>query len=366
MANKLHEGAGSLALAVAENARHRDFEIIVQNRQRHAAEKGKCRDVPIKKSFRRLRRIGLDEAGVRMRQVEAEHMQLHPYAADDAKAFAEVDLRMARRMGQRHEDLARPAAGDTNVILHYGITAGNTVLAPQPFENTLRGVPLLRRRRLIGFRDRVDDRYEQSELRPLRSLGSHIAGRRRIAAHFGNRIPAQSENPRRLAPALPFDEDKPSNRCVNLHREHPRPSLFESDFEKVRPRKWPGFTPPRATALCRRSVAYDCSAAYSLLVDAPDPLQVANIERVLGAAVARMLALELAMGLLLGLGLFQHDELGLGQYRAFLGALGLQRFEPLVHGLEVMTLPHATQPAGETVNPRFLSSLAQASAALEP
>src|SRR3977135_3899972 len=79
MANKLREGAGSLALAVAENARHRDFEIIVQNRQRYAAEKGKCRDVPVKKSFRRLRRIGLDEAGVRMRQVE--HMQLHPYAA---------------------------------------------------------------------------------------------------------------------------------------------------------------------------------------------------------------------------------------------------------------------------------------------
>src|SRR5580693_2744834 len=210
MANKLREGAGSLALAVAQNARHRDFEIIVQNRQRYAAEKGKCQNVPIKKSFRRLRRIGLDEAGVRMRQVEAEHMQLHPYAADDANAFAEVDLRMARRMGQRHEDLARPAAGDPNVILHYGITAGKTVFEPQPFENPLRGVPLLRRCRLVGLQDRVDDRYEQSELRPLRRLGSHITGRRRIAAHLGNRVSAQSENPRRLAPALPFDEDKPS------------------------------------------------------------------------------------------------------------------------------------------------------------
>ena len=44
----------------------------------------------------------------------------------------------------------------------------------------------------------------------------------------------------------------------------PRPSLFESDFEKVRSRKWPGFTPPRATALRRRSVAYYCTAAYTL------------------------------------------------------------------------------------------------------
>src|SRR4029077_20248203 len=68
-------------------------------------------------------------------------------------------------------------------------------------------------------------------------------------------------------------------------------------------------------------------------------------------AVARMLALELAMGLLLGLGLFQRDELGLGQDQAFLGALGLQRFEPLVHGLEVMTLPYATHAGGRDREP---------------
>src|SRR4051794_168572 len=36
-----------------------------------------------------------------------------------------------------------------------------------------------------------------------------------------------------------------------------------------------------------------------LLVDAPDPLHIADIERVLGAAIARMLALELAMRLFL-------------------------------------------------------------------
>jgi hypothetical protein len=49
--------------------------------------------------------------------------------------------------------------------------------------------------------------------------------------------------------------DRARARCVV--------QLFESDFEKVQPRKWPGFTPPRATALCRRSVAYYCTAAYS-------------------------------------------------------------------------------------------------------
>jgi hypothetical protein len=39
--------------------------------------------------------------------------------------------------------------------------------------------------------------------------------------------------PRLQCRLFPFDKDKPSNRCVNLHREHPRPSLYESDFEKV-------------------------------------------------------------------------------------------------------------------------------------
>src|ERR1700730_12164083 len=60
-----------------------------------------------------------------------------------------------------------------------------------------------------------------------------------------------------------------------------------------------------------------------LLVDAANPFHFADVERVLGAAVARMLALKLAMRLLLSLGLFQRDELGLGQDQAFLGALGL-------------------------------------------
>jgi hypothetical protein len=86
-----------------------------------------------------LRRIGLGEAGVRLRQVETKHTQLHAHAADDADAFAEIDLRMARRMGQRHEGLARPGAGDPNVILHDRIAAGVAAAAVR------KCVPLLRR-----------------------------------------------------------------------------------------------------------------------------------------------------------------------------------------------------------------------------
>ena len=56
-----------------------------------------------------------------------------------------------------------------------------------------------------------------------------------------------------------------------------------------------------------------------LLIDAPHSLQVANIKRILRAAIAGMLTLELAMGLLLGLGFLQRGELGLGSAPGPLG-----------------------------------------------
>jgi hypothetical protein len=55
--------------AEMENPRHRDFEIIVQDRDRHAAEEGEGRNMAVEKGLGRLRRIGLDEAGVRLRQI---------------------------------------------------------------------------------------------------------------------------------------------------------------------------------------------------------------------------------------------------------------------------------------------------------
>ena len=46
------------------------------------------------------------------------------------------------------------------------------------------------------------------------------------------------------------------------------------------------------------------------------------------------------MRFLLGLGLLQRGELALGEHQAVLGDLGLQRLEPLLHGLQIVALPH--------------------------
>ena len=73
------------------------------------------------------------KTGVRLRQVETKHMQLHAHAADYADAFAEIDLRVAGRMDERDEDLARSGAGGPHVILHHRVAAGVAMFDPQPF-----------------------------------------------------------------------------------------------------------------------------------------------------------------------------------------------------------------------------------------
>ena len=70
-----------------------------------------------------------------------------------------------------------------------------------------------------------------------------------------------------------------------------------------------------------------------LLVDAADALQIADVERILSAAIARVLALEFAVGLLLGLGLFERRKLSFGQHQAILGTSCFQRLEALAHVL---------------------------------
>src|SRR5262249_19051577 len=97
---------------------------------------------------------------------------------------------------------------------------------------------------------------------------------------------------------------------------------------------------PIIEQICRRDrcLAIDLGVRIDegLLVDPANALQITDIECILGAAIAWMLALELTMSLLLGLGLFQRNDLRLGQHQAFLSALGFQRLEPFAYGLQVV------------------------------
>ena len=66
--------------------------------------------------------------------------------------FAEVGLRLARRVRQGNEHLPRPQLRCVNVVLHDGVAAGEPVLIAQTLEDPLGRVPLLGRRRLVTYR----------------------------------------------------------------------------------------------------------------------------------------------------------------------------------------------------------------------
>ena len=73
-------------------------------------------------------------------------------------------------MDERHEHLARPKPPLTDIVLHDGVAARETVLVPEAVEDALRSVPLLVVAGPIVFQDPIDDPRERTQLRPPRRL----------------------------------------------------------------------------------------------------------------------------------------------------------------------------------------------------
>ena len=119
--------------------------IIVQNRLRHTPEERERPNVAVAEGFRRLRRIGHHEAGVAVRQVHRKEVDLALDATDDADRFAEVGLRMSRRMHQRNEHLLSPLTPAGHIILHNCDATRKAVFVPKPFEQPLGRMLLLLR-----------------------------------------------------------------------------------------------------------------------------------------------------------------------------------------------------------------------------
>jgi hypothetical protein len=119
------------------------------------------------------------EAGVRVRRVKSEEVDLALHAADDADGFAKVDLGMSRRMLQRHKHLLSPMTPAGDVILHNRKAAREAVLVPETLEDPLRRMLLFPRARLVVEENPVDHRDERIKLRLGRRLCAHPCERRR-------------------------------------------------------------------------------------------------------------------------------------------------------------------------------------------
>jgi hypothetical protein len=177
--------------------------------------------VAVEEGLGPLRRVGPDEARVRVRQVEAEEVDLAPLAADHRHRLAEVDLGMAGRMNKRDEHLPHPLPPLADVVLHDRVAAGEAVLGPQPLVDPLGRVPLLGRRRAVLLQDPVDGRGERPEPPGYRRTPPPVARRHREGQHLAHRVAVDAEAPRRLPEAQPLDMAGVANPSVELHREHP-------------------------------------------------------------------------------------------------------------------------------------------------
>ena len=124
-------------------------------------------------------------------------------------------------MGEWHEHLTRPKPLLTNVVLHDGVAARETVLVPEAVEDALRSVPLLAVAGPIVFQDPIDDSRERTQLWPPRRRASAIPWRHRERQHLTDRLAVYTKHPRGLAGAHPLDMTRPPNPCVQLHPIHP-------------------------------------------------------------------------------------------------------------------------------------------------
>jgi hypothetical protein len=188
---------------------------------RHAAEEGEGGVVPVAERLRRLRRVGLHEAGVGVRQVEAEEVDPPLLAPDHRHRLAEAGLPVPGRVHQGHEHLPPPQPPLPDIGLHDRLAAGEAVLGPQPLEDAPRRVPLLARALPVLLQDPVDHPGEPVELGPRRRLAAPIPRRHRKAQHLRHRLRVDPEHPRRLPLAHAVHVAGAPNPRVEIHSLHP-------------------------------------------------------------------------------------------------------------------------------------------------
>src|SRR5216684_823271 len=136
-----HFGGVTLSCLYDYVARH----IIVQDRTWHSAEELEADPVPFAEGFGALRRVGLHQTTIAVRQIHREEMDLALLTCDHRERFAEVGLRVSRIVAQRHEHLAQPLPPLVHIVLYDRDPASIPVLIAQPLEDPFRSMLLFGR-----------------------------------------------------------------------------------------------------------------------------------------------------------------------------------------------------------------------------
>jgi hypothetical protein len=168
-----------------------------------------------------LTKQALDEAGIAVRQVHREEVDLTRNAANHSHRLAKVHLGVTRRVMERHEHLPATRPALTDIVLHDRVAAGEPVLCMQPIEYPLRRVALLSRAFPVLLKDLVDDAGERIELRARDRLAAAISRGNRERPHLVDRLAVQPVYPSRLSAAHTLYQTRMPNPRVQLHSVHP-------------------------------------------------------------------------------------------------------------------------------------------------
>ena len=223
MRAQLAEDPRALTSAVAQDPGDRNLGVVVEDGPRHALEEGEGAHMAVAEGLRRLRWISFDEAGVRVRQADGEEVDLALHASYARQRLAEVRLRMARRMGERDENLLLTLSHAADVVLHDRDPASKAVLVAQPIEDPLRGVTLLLRAALVFFENGVDHANERIELRAYRRTLADVARRNREPQHLVHCPRVDPEPSPRLPLAYTLDHHRVTHAPIQIHALHPPP-----------------------------------------------------------------------------------------------------------------------------------------------
>ena len=169
-------------------------------------------------------RIGLHEAGIRLRQIQAEEVDLLANAADHCQRLPEIHLAVARRVGQRHERLPCSRPADPHVIASPRCSRRESHARPAASRKS--SWPSARcfigasrsASRIASITGSSDPSFGFS--------GGFVRvypGGQRELAHLQHRLAVQSEDPGGLPAAVTLDEHEFPNGGIDLHDEHPRP-----------------------------------------------------------------------------------------------------------------------------------------------
>jgi hypothetical protein len=154
-----------------------------------------------------------------VRQVDGEEVRRLLDAADEHCRFAEIGLRMAGRVVQRHKHLAAATPMLADVVLHDGVAAGEPMLVSQPLEHPLRRVALLGALAEIIPQPLLDDLGEPVQLRALDLRPTPVPRWNRERQHLLYGVARDPEMPGRLTLAHAVSTSQ-ANLPIQLHCEN--------------------------------------------------------------------------------------------------------------------------------------------------